>query len=86
MGGLQQRETVMTRMMCRDCPFNPESPTFHHRDAWAKELANEQFEKQTDLPQGCHMLPDGQIKDNPLQADPNLQCVGHISYMKGITK
>lgn len=70
------------RVMCKDCPFNPQSVTFSYRDDWVKELENVQFEKQTDMPQGCHMLPQGQVKGNPLQADQNFQCVGHIEYMK----
>ncbi len=74
------------REMCGECPFNPDSPTFKYRDSWVKELEKEQFEKQTDLPQGCHTIPDGQVNDNPLQTDPNLQCVGHIAYMKGIRR
>jgi len=33
------------RVMCKDCPFNPQSVTFSYRDDWVKELENVQFEK-----------------------------------------
>ena len=72
----------MARKMCTDCPFRAGSSTFHLRESWLKELAESRILlKEPDLPQGCHMLPDGQ-DDNAFQADPELQCAGHIRHMK----
>lgn len=68
--------------MCVDCPFNPTSRTFKYRDDWLKKLEAEQFNQQMELPQGCHTLAGGQVDGTPFQEDENLQCVGHVQYMK----
>lgn len=68
--------------MCVDCPFNPLSRTFKYRDDWVAELESMQFERQMELPQGCHTLPDGQVDGIPFQENESLQCIGHIQYMK----
>lgn len=74
------------RVMCVDCPFNPSSRTFKYRDDWIKELELAQFEQQIETPQGCHTLADGQVDSTPFQEDENLQCVGHVQYMKNKRK
>lgn len=72
----------MARKMCADCPFLKGSSTFHLRDGWLEELAEARVvQKEPNLPQGCHTLPDGQT-ETPFQADSKLQCVGHIRHMK----
>ena len=74
------------KAMCIDCPFSPTSRLFRFRDDWVKELELAQFEQQIELPQGCHTLVNGQVNGIPFQADRNLQCVGHIQYMKDNTR
>jgi hypothetical protein len=72
---------------CKSCPFREGSDTFRHRDDWLKqlELHREKHQIEPSMPQGCHMLENGQKgKDSPFQEDTNLQCKGHLLYMKQI--
>lgn len=70
---------------CEECPFREGSATFKYRDDWLRELDSRKEKQQieTSMPQGCHMLENGQTgkEHSPFQEDPNLQCKGHIHYM-----
>jgi hypothetical protein len=58
--------------MCKTCPFNPDSPLFHHGPKWAADLKKAGYFG----PHGCHNLED------KVEPQPENVCVGHELYLE----
>ena len=73
----------MARQMCSECPFRQGTKGSRVRDKWAEVCKQEMIQGELpldgSLAHGCHMLSD--VSDT---ADPEIICIGHRNWLKGV--
>jgi hypothetical protein len=78
----------MQRKMCQTWPFNPTSPHFKIRNEWGKEMDRqmkaENMPLDGSIAHGCHEIQDEGLANEGPAIDPNIQCVGHLDWIKGV--